>query len=138
MDNLKTAIAYLSDLCEKVFSEVISQNSYEDLTNQQLNCMLVIIRLRNPTLTQLSKELNLTKPTVTVLVDKLVNKGYLRRVTSENDRRAIHLHIEKKGENIERLRGIAHLRMTERIMAGLNNTEALILTELLKKVLDKK
>jgi DNA-binding MarR family transcriptional regulator len=137
MNHLKETIAYLSDLCEKVVSEVISQSEYEDLTNQQLNCMRIILRLREPTLTQLSRELNLTKPTVTVLVDKLVKKGYLRKVPSEKDRRTTHLHVDMKGKKIEQMRERAHQRMTELISEGLNDTEIAILTELLKKIAKK-
>ena len=134
MNYLKETIAYLSDLCERVISEIISQSEYEDLTNQQLNCMRIILRLNEPTLTQLSRELNLTKPTVTVLVDKLVKKGYLRRVPSKRDRRTTHLHIDTKGKKIEQLRERAHIRMAELVSEGLNDTETVILTELLKKV----
>jgi DNA-binding MarR family transcriptional regulator len=46
----------------------------------------------------LARELDLTKPTVTVLADKLVDKGYIKRVKSDKDRRSMHLHIDKKGD----------------------------------------
>jgi DNA-binding MarR family transcriptional regulator len=96
--------------------------------------MRVILRLHNPNVTELAAELKLTKPTVTVLVDKLVSKGYIRRVPSDKDRRSTHLHIDEKGKKIEQLRDIAHQRMADQISSGLSETETAILTELLKKI----
>ena len=108
MPNLKEAIRYLSD--------------------------------KNPTLTELGggspllRELGLTKPTVSVLVDKLSEKGYVQRVHSDEDRRVMHLHVEYKGKKIQTLRETAHQRLAEKISAGLSETETATLTKLLKKI----
>ena len=134
MSNLTEAISYISDLVEKVLEETISQADFTDLTQQQLHYLQVIFRMKNPTLTELARELDLTKPTVTVLADKLVEKGYIKRVKSDQDRRSMHLHIDKKGTKIEALREIAYERMAEKISSGLSETETAILTELLRKI----
>ena len=135
MSNLSTAISYLTELAEKVLEETISHADFTDLTQQQLQHLQVIIRLKNPTLTELAKVLELTKPTVTVLVDKLVEKGYVRKVKSDKDRRSMHLHIDKKGAMIEVLREIAYSKMAEMISTRLSETETNILTELLRKII---
>ncbi len=134
MSNLKEAIIYLSDLIEKILEETIDQADFSDLTQQQLHYLKIIVKLKNPTLTELAGEVGLTKPTVTVLVDKLTEKGYVKRVHSDEDRRVMHLHIDKKGAKINALREIAHERLAEKIRSGLNETETAILTELLKKI----
>lgn len=134
MSNLSRAISYLTELTEKVLEETISHADFSDLTQQQLQHLQVIIRLKNPSLSELAKVLELTKPTVTVLVDKLVEKGYVRRVKSDKDRRSMHLHIDKKGLKIEVLREIAYNRMAEKISTSLSDTETTILTELLRKI----
>ena len=134
MSNLKETISYLSDLIEKVLEETINQVDFTDLTSQQLRYLQVIVRMKNPTLSELAREIDLTKPTVTVLVDKLVEKGYVTRVKSDEDRRSMHLHINKKGAKINALREIAYQRMAEKISIGLSETEAAILNELLKKI----
>ncbi|MCE5332572.1 MAG: MarR family transcriptional regulator [Bacteroidales bacterium] len=137
MTNLNTLISYLSDLIEAVLSETFNSYNIEDLTQQQLHYLQVISRLHNPTITELSRELQLTKPTVTVLVDKLVSKGYVRRVPSDSDRRVTHLHLDEKGKIIEQLRMLAYKGMEERISSELNETEITILTEILKKLASK-
>ena len=134
MSNLADAISYLSDLIEKVLEKTISQVDFIDLTQQQLRYLQVIVRMKNPTLSELARELDLTKPTVTVLVDKLVEKGYVKRMKSDKDKRSMHLHIDKKGSKISILREKAYQRMAEKISSGLSETETAILTELLKKI----
>jgi DNA-binding MarR family transcriptional regulator len=135
MDNLTETITYLSDLTEKVLEEAIVQSDFDDLTQQQFQYFKVIVKMKNPTLTELARELSLTKPTVTVLVNRLTEKGYIKRVHSDEDRRVMHLHIDKKGTKLGALRKIAHERMSEIIRAGLSETETGILTELLKKIM---
>jgi len=78
MDNLKEAIIYLSDLIEKILEETIAMSDFEDLTQQQLHYLQVIVKMKNPTLSELAREVGLTRPTVTVLVDKLTEKGYIK------------------------------------------------------------
>ena len=135
MDNLNETIIYLSDLIEKILEETIAMSDFEDLTQQQLHYLKVLVKMKNPTLTELARELSLTKPTVTVLVDKLTEKGYIKRVHSDADRRVMHLHIDKKGAKVNALREIAHQKMAEKIRSGLSETETAILTELLRKIL---
>lgn len=134
MSNLKETITYISDLIEKMLKETLDSFDFRDLTQQQLHYMQVIVRMKNPTLSELAREVNLTRPTVTVLVDKLVQKGYLTRVKSDKDRRVMHLYINKKGTKIIRMREIAHEKIAEKIKAGLSHKEAAILTGLLNKI----
>lgn len=134
---LDQAITYLSDLMEKVLEETITHADIEDLTQPQLRCMRMITRLKNPTVSSLANELRLTKPSVTVLVDKLVKKGYIRKIPSDKDRRVVYLYIDRKGKKIEKLRKVAHKKMAKEIGSGLNETETAILTELLRKIVKK-
>ena len=137
MTNLNTLISYLSDLIEEVLSKTFNRYDIEDLTQQQLHYLQVIVRLHNPTITELSRELKLTKPTVTVLVDKLVSRGYVRRVPSDSDRRVTHLHIDEKGKIIEQIRKLAYKQLEKRIGSELNEAEIAILTDILKKLAGK-
>lgn len=134
MSNLTGAISYLSDLIAEVLEETLDATEFDDLTQQQLHYLKVIVKLGNPTLTELAKELGVTRPTVTVLVDKLAEKGYIKRVKSDEDRRVMHLHIDKKGAKINTLREAAHERVTEIIRSDLSETETEVLTGLLIKI----
>ncbi len=137
MTNLNTLISYLSDLIEKVLSETFNSYDIEDFSQQQLHYLQVIVRLQNPTITELARELKLTKPTVTVLVDKLVSRGYVRRVPSDSDRRVTHLHIDEKGKIVEQIQKSAYKKMEDRISSELDESEIAMLTDILKKLAGK-
>ena len=96
--------------------------------------MRIIVRLHNPTITELARELKVTKPTTTVLVDKLVAKKYVRRVSSDQDRRVTHLHIDENGKKIELWRELSNQRLSEQIQSGLNEDETEALAVLLRKI----
>jgi MarR family transcriptional regulator, transcriptional regulator for hemolysin len=134
--NLKETITFLSDLIENILEETLDVSDFSDLTWQQLHYLKVLVKMKNPTLTELAKELNLTKPTVTVLVDKLAEKGYIRRVKSDEDRRVRHLYIDKKGAKVNALRETAFEKMAEKIRSGLSSAETAKLDELIRKVLN--
>jgi MarR family transcriptional regulator, transcriptional regulator for hemolysin len=134
MDSLKETITSFYDLFENILEETLEQSDFSDLTHQQLEYLKVLVKMDNPTPSELAKELDLTKPTVTVLVNKLAEKGYIKRVHSDDDRRVMHLFLDSKGEKINALRELAHERLTEITRSGLNYTETVILRELLKKV----
>jgi DNA-binding MarR family transcriptional regulator len=134
MENLQEVIIYLSDFIEKILKEAIDSSDFNDLTQKQLHYLNVLVRMSNPTLSEFAMELGLTRPTVTVLVDKLAEKGYIKRVHSDEDKRVMHLHIDKKGAKISALREIAHTRVAEEIKSVLSKSETAVLTELLKKI----
>lgn len=73
------------------------------------------------------------RTTITGVVDRLVNKGFLSREVSENDRRARVLHIT--GEGLAALQTIqpAVLQAQQVMVSGLNEKETAELLRLLKK-----
>ncbi|MCG6535321.1 MAG: MarR family transcriptional regulator, partial [Syntrophales bacterium LBB04] len=61
-----------------------------------------IARLGNPTTSELARKLRVSKPTVSVAVDKLEEAGYVRKTISDEDRRTHHLHLTAKGQQFSR------------------------------------
>lgn len=137
MPNLKDAITFLSDLIEKILEETFALADFNDLTHKQFHYLQVIFKMKNPSLTELARELKLTKATVSVLVDNLTKKGYIKRIKSQTDKRVHHLYIDKKGKKISAIHKIAYEKMAEKISSGLSETETAILTDLLKKIVKK-
>ena len=57
----------------------------QELTLTQMHYLEVMNSLQNPNITELASALQLTKPTVTVALDKLIEKEYLVKVQSDAD-----------------------------------------------------
>ena len=56
----------------------------------------VIYLLGNPTITQLADTLGISQPNATYKVNNLVNKGYVIKTVSEDDKRECHLTVSDR------------------------------------------
>ena len=135
MKKLEEMIARLSGYMGRMEEEARDQYNFKDLTVTQMHYLEAISELENPNLTELAGELKLTKPTVTVLIDKLMEKDLVYRVQSDADRRSSHLHLTEKGKLINEMHGYAHRRMVEDIQKRFTADEMGQLIELLKKII---
>ncbi len=106
----------------------------QELTLTQMHYLEVINSLQNPNITELASELQLTKPTVTVAIDKLIEKEYVVKVQSDADRRTSHLHLTEKGRRINNMHEYAHQRFAELMEESLEPEEIQQLIKLLDKL----
>lgn len=137
MNRLIQLIAKLSAEMGQVEERTKEQFNFSELTITQMHYLESINHLINPTITELAAEMNLTKPTVTNVVDKLIEKEFLKRIKSDEDRRITHLHLTEKGKQINRMHDQAHRTLAKTIKKKLTVTELNIWIELLVKVVGK-
>ena len=134
MDRLIQVISKLSHSLGEM--EELAKEHYKltDLTVTQMHYLEAISALNNPNITELATEMQLTKPTVTVAVDKLIERDYLFKVQSDEDRRSAHLHLTEKGQHINEMHLYAHERFAELIRETLNENEIDQMEGLLEKL----
>ena len=83
---------------------------------------------------RLAKALAVTKPNITMWVDRLVGRGLVQRTPSLSDKRAQELRTTAEGERLAQA-ATTSLRTAEAdSMAGLSHGERAILLELIQKV----
>jgi len=90
----------------------------------------------NPGVTgkQLAQALAVTAPNITLLLDRMSERGLVERVRSETDRRAQNIHLTRAGAALAQ-RTLAVSRTMEREVLGhLSEGERVMLLELLRKV----
>ncbi|MDD2525829.1 MAG: MarR family transcriptional regulator, partial [Bacteroidales bacterium] len=105
-----------------------------ELSTAQMHYLDIINEMSNPNITELATEMRLTKPTVTVAIDKLIQKGYVAKIQSDEDRRSSHLHLTKKGMQINQMHEHAHRQFVELMRETLEPKELEELTILLEKL----
>ena len=135
MNNLLEVISILSNLIGQMEEASKEQFNLSSLTHTQLHYLENIYRLGNPNITELAIQLKLSKPTVKVVVDKLIEKDYIFKVQSDEDRRSAHIHLTEKGKLINQMHDYAHKRIAETLSRKLSNEELNLFVELLNKVL---
>lgn len=76
----------------------------------------------------------MTSGSITYNIDKLENKGLIRRIPSEEDRRVIYARLTEEGRKlIERIFPL-HSQAIHQLLSGLTDEEKETLIPLLKKL----
>ncbi|GAK58530.1 transcriptional regulator, MarR family [Candidatus Vecturithrix granuli] len=84
---------------------------------------------------ELAKRIDRDKSTVTTLVDKLVEVGYVRKVKEPNDRRMTYIVLTEQGQSIKPvIQAISH-KMLAQLYAGFSDLEKEMLVRLLERML---
>lgn len=138
MKNMIEIISKLSNLIGNTEEAAKEQFNLLHLTITQMHYLETINLLDNPNITELALQLNVSKPTVKVAVDKLIERDYVMKIQSDADRRSAHLHLTEKGKLINQMHDYAHKRIAESFSNKLNKEEIKTLEELLMKVLSEK
>jgi DNA-binding MarR family transcriptional regulator len=138
MKKMIDIVARLSNMVAQTEEAAKEQFDLTGLTLTQLHYLETINLLCNPNLTELAVSLKLTKPTVTVAIDKLIEKNYVFKIQSDEDRRSTHLHLTGKGKQINQIHELAHKTISDSICKKLNSGEQQLLFELLNKILIEK
>ncbi|SOC40513.1 MarR family winged helix-turn-helix transcriptional regulator [Ureibacillus acetophenoni] len=107
-----------------------------DLTHSQTNIIIFLHQENHRKIQQrdIEKALNLTNPTVSVLLSRLEEKNFIKRVTDPVDNRSRIIELTDKVDPI--LEGIyEHLSHTEQLLfSGLSKQEIKALSDSLKKI----
>lgn len=131
---IKEDIALFSRLITDAEEKAKENSDAKDLTSTQINYLETIEELDNPNITELSARLGLKKPSVTIVVDRLIQKGCVYKTHSDNDRRSSHLHLTEVGRQINMRHDLAHEYLTDMVTKKLNEEELKTFSEILGKI----
>jgi len=103
-DQLVESILSMADrLFRQLLPSVPEELMTLDATLPQLKIMLMLYFRSSLRMSDIASELNVTLPTATVLVDRLVEKDFITRETHADDRSAVRSRILLKSMNEEKL-----------------------------------
>jgi len=97
--------ALLNQVLKKMFYRVlrlqeksVSQAANANLSRTEMHALEIVQDCPGATLTQIAEMLDVTKATVSVSVNRLVKKGFLKKTPIQDDRRKSALQLTEKGE----------------------------------------
>lgn len=86
----KFKIHFYQEMFKKLHSRETS------LTIVELFCVEIIYALNNPTVKEFADFIGISSPNAAYKIACLIDKGYIEKVQSEEDRREYHLHVTEK------------------------------------------
>ena len=128
-------IAILTRSFAELESQALNEGELAELSMKQLVYLDTIASLDHPTFSDLAKRMQVSKPSVTAIVGKLIQKGYVEKVQSAEDRRAFHLLLTDKGRTLSQMHENIHRRIAEHFTHALDQQELHQFARLLNKAL---
>lgn len=131
------AIALISRIAQKAHQLIVSElqaHGMDGIVPSHGEILLHLLTGEKYTMRELAEKIHRTKPTVTVLVDKLVNLGYVTKEKSNEDSRVTFIRLTEKGRGLKP----TFIEISEKLNAvvyrDLSEEEAEVFEVTLKKV----
>lgn len=136
----------------KEFSNVLQEfdNKTSKFIDEQLNTTGLVrthfrilhelVERKELSMSSLSKILNVTKPNITVLTDKLVKLGYVERISSSQDRRVFLIRVTDEGKNFLSKSAEKLINISTHLLNNLDNEDIALIkqtTQNMRKLLSK-
>lgn len=85
-------------LSGRIFNKLMKEHKNLDINHAQGKILFVISRYKELSINDLCKELSLSKSTLTSMLDRLEDKGYILKRASEKDKRITLISNTKKAD----------------------------------------
>lgn len=130
LEQILNHILHSSEVLEE---EMKHESGLGNLTSRQLHCIELIKEMHNPSLTELAERMDIAKPSMSVMIERLGRNNLIRKVTSDKDRRIAHVHLTEDGEKAASLHNELHRRISGLLTEEMTDSEKEILIVLLNK-----
>lgn len=95
--SLISAVKYKAD---KFIVSELKRNGIKDLAPSHGEIINALLNHKKLSMKQIAKKIDRDKSTVTTLIKKLINIGYVQKEEDPTDKRVIFISLTKKGEEI--------------------------------------
>lgn len=98
---LKFLFSIQNIFTEKEVFKHLSESSLKScskspLPNSHIKVILYLARFKSSSISEIAKNLNISKPNMTPIIDKLIDEGLVTRYSDPNDRRILRVDLTPK------------------------------------------
>ena len=111
-----------------VEEKAIITREFQDITNNDMHVIEAIGIGTPKNMSSIAKKLSVTVGTLTIAMNSLVKKGYVKRERGEEDRRVVYISLSDKGKKAFVHHARFHKEMITSIMDEFDDDEKKILT----------
>ncbi|HJA67476.1 MAG TPA: winged helix DNA-binding protein [Candidatus Mediterraneibacter cottocaccae] len=130
-ETINDVLVNLFNVIWKQEEEAIITEEFKDITNNDMHIIEAIGLSGKSTMSMVAKKLGITAGSLTTAVNSLVNKKYVVRKRSEEDRRVVFLGLTEKGVRAYDHHREYHRQMTNAVIEKLDEDEIPILLKTL-------
>jgi DNA-binding MarR family transcriptional regulator len=134
MSNYET----INDVLVHLFHDILDieekaliTSEFRDISVNDMHIIEAIGTNSQKNMSTVARTLSITVGTLTIAMNHLVKKGYVKRERSEEDRRVVLVSLSDKGEAAYQHHRVFHEKMVLAILKGLSSEETEVLTRAL-------
>ena len=138
MNKIEELILTIQSVAKKlreIKAQELENSDFPDFSLSNFRYIEEIYNMGNPTFIELTNRLGLSKPTVTLMIAKLIEKGFVKKMRSGTDGRIYHLSLTGNGEKIIKDYNKIYQKFVDRAASKYDENELALLISLLKRML---
>ena len=134
MRKLLSLVSRIHEKGNRFIIEKLKQNGANELAPSHGDILVLLYKYKSLTMKEIAEKINRTKPTVTVLVNKLEKLGYVKRCVSEKDSRYTYITLTQRGEDFKPIFEKISEELNSMLYKNLSDEESTILENILEKI----
>lgn len=134
MRKLLSLVSRIHEKGNRFIIEKLKQNGANELAPSHGDILVLLYKYDALTMKEIAEKINRTKPTVTVLVNKLEKLGYIKRCVSEKDSRYTYITLTQRGEDFKPIFEKISEELNSMLYKNLSDEESTILENILEKI----
>ncbi len=134
MKELLSLVSKIHEKGNRFIIEELKNNGAEGLVPSHGDILVCLYKNGKMTMKDIANSIHRTKPTVTVLVDKLEKLGYIKREASDEDNRSTNIVLTQKGEDFKVIFEKISKELNKMLYKNLSPEESELIEKLLRKV----
>lgn len=134
MSAILSLISKIHEKGNRFIIEELKNNGAEGLVPSHGDILVCLYKNSKMTMKDIANCIHRTKPTVTVLIDKLEKLGYLKRELSDKDNRCTYIVLTQKGEDFRVIFEKISEELNKMLYKNLSPEESELIEKLLRKV----
>ena len=129
-------IAKIHQITNRMFTQMLRDYGIEELNPGQGRILFALWQKDDIPIRELSIKTQLTKSTLTTMLDRLETAGFLKRGSDDDDRRIIKVKLSEKSKNLQEKYVDVSKKMTEVFYGALLEEEIDDFEGYLRRILD--
>jgi DNA-binding MarR family transcriptional regulator len=129
-------ITKIHQISNRIFKQMLKEYGIKELNPGQGRLLFALWQEDNVPIRELSKKTQLTKSTLTTMLDRLENAGYLKRELDEKDERLRRVKLSEKSIKLQKKYVDVSKKMTEIFYGTLTEEEIDEFESYLRRILD--
>lgn len=134
--NLVSLSSRIADKAHRLIISELEKNGVKGIVPSHGTILFLLYNKKQATMKEIADFVHKTKPTVTVLINKLEKLEYVYREKSEVDSRIVFIKLTHRGEELKPIFEKVSDILNEKVYQGLDEVEIELVEKILLKVLN--